>query len=436
MRCGNIGIKDGRIEYIGDGEPAAGKTVDVERAVISPGFIDIHMHEEDFVNEGLHYCIAEMMLQMGVTSAVGGNCGIQHQSTKVFKNTIQKLNGAPINYLVLAGYNDMRKEMGIGTYESVSLVQRTIIRDRVRKELQDGAAGISFGIEYDPGITLADMVDVCGAAESDSYLIAAHYRGDGNRSLQSIREMIELAGSIRQKFQISHLSSCSAMGTMNESLELIHIAMSKNRRLNYDTYPYSAFSTQIGSSVFVYDCFEHWGKDYSDILLTDEPYKNVRCNKEIFEDARARYPEMLAVAFVMNESEIEEAVSDSLGMIASDAILKNGNGHPRAFGTFPRVLGHYVRERKSLTLLDALRKITAEPARRLSLKDRGSIAVGNVADLTVFDPDTIIDKADYTELRPPEGIKYVFVNGVLAVDKGRVVNDRAGGFINFNDVAE
>lgn len=434
---GNIGIKSGKIDYMGRSEPEATEVIDVKGDIVSPGFIDIHMHEENFKEEGSHYCIANMMLKMGVTTAVGGNCGIQHQGLPLFKNAIKDLGGAPINYMMLSGYNQCRYTLGIDRHKEASLAEKSTIRDMISKELEEGACGISFGIEYDPGITTDEVLYAVGADKRKEDIVAAHYRGDNDIAIASIKEMMEVGEAIPQKFQISHLSSCSAMGQMSEALELIHKGMIKNPRLNYDTYPYNAFSTTMGSEVFVDGCLEKWHKNYSDIMLTEEPYLNQRCTKSSFEDARLNYPEMLAVAFVMNEDEIAEAVADKYGMIASDGIINNGNGHPRAAGTFPRVLGKYVREEKVISLYDALRKMTKEPADRLCIFNKGRIALGCDADLTIFNKDKIIDGATYEETdKGPKGIDYVIVDGEIAIKGSNIINDRLGEFINFNKVVD
>lgn len=431
MEKKHIGVKAGKIAYIGEETPEAAQVIDVTGQVVSPGFIDIHMHEEDFLGEGKAYCIANMMLQMGVTLAVGGNCGVQHQDLAVFKETIRQLQGSPIHYIMLAGYNAYRTKLGIGRYEAATEAQQEKLKAIMARELKEGAWGISFGIEYDPGITYEEMRNIISVSDDPNHLMAAHYRADCIDDIVSIEEMVRLAADIPQKFQISHLSSCAALGKMKASLSCINTAMADNPRLNYDTYPYNAFSTTMGSAVFADGCLDAWHKDYDSILLTDDPYKNVYCTKEIFEHARAAYPEMLAVAFVMNEDEIAAAIANPNGMVASDAIINHGNGHPRAAGTFPRVLGKYVREDKVLPLIDALRKMTLEQAKRLGLSNKGRIAVGCDADLTIFDPETIIDKADFSTLRKPEGISYVLIGGEIAAKDSEIVNDRLGRFIAY-----
>lgn len=429
---GNVGLENGVIAYIGPGEPEARQVIDAAGKVVSPGFVDIHMHEERFRREGAHYCIANLMLAMGVTTGVGGNCGDLFQEVSYFRDTVAALGGAPINYLLQSGYNIYRQDLGIGWHEAASPEQIRQIQERIRSDLAAGAVGLSFGIEYAPGMSTEEILTALACLEDPGLYVSAHYRADSTRAIEAIREMILIADSIPQRFQISHLSSCSAMGQMDEALEIINGAIDRNPRLNYDTYPYNAFSTRIGTTVFEPGCLDLWGKDYSDILLTQPPYEGVRCTKEIFDDARANYPDMLAVAFAMDEDEIRKAIVNRHGMVASDGILANGKGHPRAGGTFPRVLGKYVREEKALPMIDALRKITLEPAKRLALGKKGRIQVGADADITIFDPETVRDGATWLDPSvQPEGIDWVIVAGQVAMDHKRVVNDRLGRFIPY-----
>lgn len=431
----NIGLKDGKIAWMGAAGaelPEAAEVIDAAGKVVSPGFIDIHMHEEKFLTEGKDYSISQMMLDMGVTTAVGGNCGEQYQRMSEFKAVLEDLGGAPVNYVMLAGYNTFRVKMGIGRYEHATQEQMEELKKSIQEELAEGAWGFSFGIEYDPGITYEEMLFACGASDNPNHLVSAHYRADCIDDIASIDEMVKLSAAIPQKFQISHLSSCSAIGQMQPSLDCINKAMETNPKLNYDTYPYNAFSTTMGSAVFEDGCLDAWKKDYDSILLTDDPYKNVYCTEEIFKKARAEYPGMLAVAFVMNEEEIAAAIANKNGMVASDGIINNGNGHPRAAGTFPRVLGKYVREDKVVSMVDALRKMTYEPAKRLGLEAvKGQLSVGADGDIVIFDPQTIIDKADFAHLEGPVGIEYVLIGGQKAIAEGKKINDRLGRFMPF-----
>ena len=433
----NIGIKEGKISYIGASEPEAARVIDASGKIVSAGFIDIHMHEDKLKAEG-KYTIARMMLSQGVTTAVGGNCGIQEHDLKDFKELIKAKGGAPINYIMLAGYNQFRYEQNLGHYDKVTRAQQEFIKDRLRRELSEGAWGISFGIEYDPAMDYEDMLDALSVSEDPNLLAAAHYRYDCVPDIYPIEEMIKLSSEIPMKFQISHLSSCGALGRMQECLNAINAAMDEEEKkgthkLDYDTYPYNAFSTHIGSTVFEDGCFDMWKKTYNDILLTQAPYENVRCTKEIFEDARKNYPEMLAVAFVMNEDEIGLAIKNRHGMVASDGIITAGNGHPRAAGTFPRVLGKYARDEKLLPLIDALRKITLEPAKRLGIEgSKGFIKEGADADITVFDPETVADLATFeNSALPPEGIDFVFVGGKLALEGGKILSEKNGAFLPY-----
>lgn len=432
IKAGNIGIGGRTIAYIGNDTPDSGLTIDVKGKIVSPGFIDIHMHEEDFGRDGKRFIISQRMLEMGVTTVCGGNCGHSRQPLAEFKRVLNELDGAPVNYCMQSGYNTLRTRDGLGPHQQSTEAQRERYREELRKELAEGSFGISFGIEYDPAISFDEMLFAVSASEDSNHLVSAHYRNDAVLNLDPVREMIRLSREIRPRFQISHLSSCSAFRNMREALKLIADAKKTDPGLDFDTYPYHAFSCSLGSTVFDDGCFEAWQKSYGDVLLTEEPYKNVYCTEEIFRDARKNYPNMLAVAFVLDENDIELAVNSKMGMIASDGLLRGGNGHPRAAGTFPRVLGRYVREKQSITMMDALRKMTKTPADRLRLFSKGQIKEGYDADITVFDPETIIDKADFGSLERPEGIDYVFIGGDMAIEKGETINQRLGRFIAFS----
>ncbi|MBQ3123191.1 MAG: amidohydrolase family protein [Firmicutes bacterium] len=431
IKDGNIGVSEGKIAYIGSDTPDAKEVIDVCGHIISPGFIDIHMHEENFAAEGEKYVIAQMMLEMGVTTALGGNCGNSRQSLRYFKEVLERLGGAPINYAMLSGYNSNRKWLGIEKREA-SKEERDKINAIIKQEIdEEGSFGISFGIEYDVSITTEEMIYALKDINDPNLLVTAHIRGGCVKDIEPIEEFFALAEGKPMKYQISHLGSMAAMGNMAEALKKINEMIdAEPDKYNYDIYPYNAFSTRIGTASFDEEFFDEWGMDYGDIMLTDDPYRNMYCDKELYDKVRAEYPNMLAVGFIMKDHEIVAAMQNRHGMIASDATIANGKGHPRAAGTFPRFLGKYVREEKVVPLIRGIEMITLEPAKRLGLDKKGRIALGADADITVFDPDTILDGADFSTLDiKPTGIDYVFIGGKLALDHNVTINDRLGKYI-------
>jgi len=429
---GDIGIKDGKIKSIGNVFEEAKDVIDAKGKHVSPGFIDIHMHEEDFsLTKKKEYDIADTMLNMGVTTCAVGNCGNNRQSIEELYEFIQE-KGNPVNYMSYIGHNFLRNQVGsTDIYKKSSKEQILKMQSMVKDAIDFGAIGVSYGLEYCPGIDTEEAIEITKEIQGrNDLLLAAHYRKDAIHAIDAINEMALIGKECRIPFQISHLSSCSAYGNMTEALKLIENIVDSGIDLLVDAYPYAAFSTFIGSAVFDDGCLELWNKDYDSIMLTEEPFKGMFCDKELFEKARKEYPNMLAVAYVMNESEIVQALNHPLVMIASDGIYRNHSGHPRGAGTFPRVIGHYVRDQKALEFFDAINKITYMPAKRLKLKSKGLIKEGYDADITIFDYDTIIDKATFQDPQVrPDGVEYVIINGKIAVRNQKTENNTLGKFL-------
>lgn len=433
----DIGIKDGKIIKIGDCSGPAEIEINVEGKVVSPGFIDIHMHEELIgdTSDGDDYDIANKMLMMGATTCVAGNCGNNRQSIARFMGFVEK-NGAPVNYLTFIGHNYLRNIVGIDDrYRGATKKEILKMKRQISSELKNGAIGISFGLEYSPGIEYEEVIDLCNDIEDRDILLSAHYRKDAKYGIDAIREMINISRETKLPMQISHLGSCTAYGMMRESLEVIEKAIEDGVDVTADCYPYDAFSTYIGSSVFDEGCFELWNKSFDSVILTEEPYRGVGCNEKNFYKVREEYPDMLVVAFVMNEDEVVQALKAPFVMVASDGVYRRGQGHPRGAGTFPRVLGKYVREDKEFSLIEALKKMTIIPAKRLGLTSKGDIKEGYDADIVVFDTEKIIDKADFKNPTiKPEGISYVIVDGKIAVKDNEIQRNRLGRIIRRNEL--
>lgn len=428
----NIGIRNGKIVSLGEQAPNAAQRIDATGKIVSAGFIDIHMHEEDYsLIQKKSYDIAIPMLQMGVTTAVIGNCGINMQSLDETIEYVNKL-GDPVNYMAYIGNNFVRAQVGHeDRYTKVSPSEIEKMIKMIERAVDLGAIGISYGLEYSPGVDYDEALAITKPIRGrKDILLSAHYRRDGKYCIESIDEMVQLGKDAQLPFQISHISSLSAFGYMKEALARIEHHAKNGADVMADAYPYDAFSTFIGSSVFDEGALENWGKTYSDIQFAEEPFKEQRATKETFEKVRREYPNMLVIAHVMNDAEILMGIRHPLVMVASDGLYRDHSGHPRGAGTFPKVLGRYVREMGAMDLFDALDKMTRMPAKRLRLFEKGEIKEGFDADITIFDPEKILDKATFDDPQAaPEGIDYVILGGKVAVEKGKIINDTLGRFI-------
>jgi N-acyl-D-amino-acid deacylase len=424
----NLGISDGKIKCISKNILQGETIINLQGEKVSPGFIDIHMHGGE-VNTPCIFCaeIFDYMVQMGVTTCVGGNCGLGNFD--IFNCEDVKL---PLNYLCLIGHGALREKAGCtNRYGAASEEEIEKMSSLLEKEITKGSLGLSFGLEYSPGARIDELIKLCRiVSRFPEKMVSAHYRFDATRALEAIAELIIIARDSNVKFQISHINSCTAFGQTDQALAMISAALEAGVDLGVDAYPYNAFSTFIGSAVFDHGCFEKWGVSYDAILVCEGKYKGKRCNEEIFNYIRANEPDDIVVAFVMREDEVIKAIQHPLVIIASDGIIKNGQGHPRAAGTFPRVLGRFVREKKCLDLVTAIKKMTIMPAQRLGLENKGRIKEDYDADITIFNSETIIDKATFEDpVKPPEGINHVFIRGLAVVKEGKPTGNHPGELV-------
>ncbi|NPV44873.1 MAG: amidohydrolase family protein [Firmicutes bacterium] len=425
----NVGLKGEKIAVITEKDLTGETVIDAGGKVVSPGFINIHSHsDKNFKGKGYYFETAESELKMGVTTLVGGNCGISPIDFKEYRDYINE-NGAPNNYLGFMGHTSLRAAAGKqDRYTPANAGEIAKMRDFLKRGMESGAIGLSFGLEYAPGTDMEEISGVCEALkEFPDALLSAHYRYDADRASEGVEEMIEISKTTGIPMQISHLNSGICFGRANDSLEVFHRARANGIDVMADCYPYNAFSTYIGSAVFDPGCLEKWNAGYEDLQVAEGEFAGQRCTEELFNRLRSENPDIYLNAFVMKEEEVVKVLKDPFTMIASDGLLRGGQGHPRVSGTFPRVLGRYCRELKALTLKEALYKMTTMPAERLRLSGRGVLEEGAFGDIVIFDYSVIIDKADFT--RPalsPEGIEYVLVNGRPAVFDGKVVNKKLG----------
>jgi len=449
-KISDLGIKNGIIERIDSNISFGKEVIDAEGLSLVPGFIDIHMHEDPIEDDGTNYFnTEECMLKMGVTTVVGGNCGFTPKNMDDYFKYI-KANGAPANTLMYLGYNTIRgmldEDQGsTGSAYRLGNVDRSltqseieILKSIVRKSMKIGAIGVSFGLIYTPGITTEEIIQIVKVlGDYKNPMTAYHHRNYASKCLLTVDENIQIANEAKVPFQFSHIGSCAAYGHgyMKEALEKLDKAISDGIDISIDCYPYNAFATLIGSTVFDEGCFEEWNCDYSSVLPTEGKYKNQYCTKESFEHLRKNEPNTRVVCFAMNEEDVQMALKNPNVMVGSDGKISRGQGHPRGAGTFPRILGKYVRENGILTFEEAIKKMTLMPANRLGFTKKGRIKEGCDADITILNNKTVNDNASFMEpTLPPTGIEYVFVNGILSMKNGVILKRNSGKLIRRQEI--
>ena len=417
----HIGIRGGRIETISPTPLTGSRIIDASRHVVAPGFIDLHEHgqqEESY----------RMMVRDGVTSAFELEVG----TGDVPAWYKAREGGQIVNYGVSIGHIPARMKVlgdpgkgllpaGIGGSGSATEAQMAAMEEILRQGLADGAVAMGFGSAYTPGAPMSEIERMFRIGAGGGVSAHIHMRG----GLAGLRETIAAAKSAGTSLHIVHVNS-SADTELEGFLAAITAAREAGQDVTTEAYPYGAGMTEIQSALF--DDWKTWPDErfgLHQLVSTGE-----RLNRATFGAARAAGGTVIIHG--RSEAQTRAAIVSPLSMIASDGFIEHGRGHPRTSGTFAKVLGKYVRDEGAVPLMDALRRMTLEPARRLerrtpAMRKKGRIAVGADADLTIFDPATVIDRATYEDATlPSAGIPYVIVGGQLVVDHGEITAARPG----------
>ena len=423
-------IENGRVAYITESMPEADERIDAAGKIVCPGFIDIHMHE-DPVENGRIYADADRaifscMLRMGVTTAIGGNCGDNCCDPADYLDIVDR-NGAAVNVGMLAGHTYFRRCAGVADrYLPATCMQRMKIREGIERALARGCLGVSYGLRYSPGTDHEEILAAARPCCESNKMIAAHIRSDAQEVFAAGREILDAGMELGIPVQLSHIGSMAGFGQMESFLRMVDLYRMNGLDVSCDCYPYEAFSTSIGSATYDDGWMERYGCSYDAVELCEGKYKGQRCTESVFNEVRRAHPECLTVCYVMREADVDRAFFHPNVMLASDGILSHGQGHPRAAGAFPRFLAQFVRRGK-IGIYDAISKMTAMPADLLGLLSKGRLSIGSDADIVIFSPEHITDCADFQHpVRVPKGIDRVLIGGVTAAEQGRIVKSDLG----------
>jgi N-acyl-D-aspartate/D-glutamate deacylase len=420
-----VGIRGGKIAAVSP-EALHGRAVlDAKGLVVAPGFIDLHSHGQTPEN----YLFKAMD---GVTTALEMEVGV----SPVSQWYAAREGKALINFGASSGHLPARMAVmhdSGGLLPRDKAVERAAtpeeqrqIAELARRGLEEGALGVGLGIAYVPLASRAEILGLFHLAAEKKTAVYVHMRNGGPVEPGVIDALQEVIADAAATGAAAHLVHITSMGLRETPLCLEMIEGARRRGLDITTeaYPYTAGMTDIGSAIFS----EGWQARQGGITFSDLQWAATGERLTAATFARYRQKGGMVAIHSIPEDIVKLAISDPSIAIASDGILENGKGHPRAAGTFTRVLGRYVREQHVLTLMDAIRKMTLLPAQRLGIQSKGRIAVGADADLAIFDAGRVTDRATYENpAQYSEGMVYVLVNGVPVVRDGRLVEGVAPG---------
>lgn len=430
MRPGGVGVKDGRIACVFgvSGEiPKARETIDLHGAAVAPGFIDVHAHLDGHAECG------RRALRQGITTSFGGNCGLSPIDMQAFFDS-QK-NGFCVNQAEFVGHSfSMRETVGLfDTHQPANSAQIARMEQIAEKALADGAWGVSFGLDYCPGCSMREVLALGRIAAKYGRIAPIHTRLFTMFDMYSISEAARLAMETGAQVQVSHLVYQYPMiDLLEDAFEMIEFAQHRGAHICCDSGMYTDFAAPLGSATFDIENMEACDWKFSDLLVSTGEYKGARMDETLYRKLRAEAPGTEVICFSGDEEAIAHAFSRDYVMPSTDAgTYAPGQGHPQAAASFPMFLRVMAREKKLLSWPEAIRRCTLLPAETMGLKTKGRLRAGMDADLVVFDPQTVAERAKFIDQpdAPPTGVHRVMIAGKTAVVNNEIVNERLGSII-------
>jgi N-acyl-D-aspartate/D-glutamate deacylase len=431
----NIGISNGKIARISSESLNGYRLIHAGGLVIAPGFIDLHQHGQEIESQRVKAfdgVTTALEMEIGAPDVAQflklkeGHSLINYGTTASHAAARALVFGAPLN----SGGGDSRvgipeilPKSGPATNQPATPDQIVLIQQRLREELDTGALGVGMGIQYTPGATRLEVIDMFRVAAERKLPVYTHMRSFGRiepgSAIESVEEVIGAAAITGAPLHIVHINSTCLLDSI-ECLSLVAGARARGLDVTTEAYPYIAGMTAINSALFNPGWREKLGIDYSKLVL---PETGEHLTKARFEELHNSSAPQSVLVFANTQEVVDAVIPNPLIMIASDG----APGHPRNAGTYCRVLAQYVREKKTLTLMEALRKMTLMPAQMLerstpAARHKGRLQEGADADIVVFDPQTVGDRATFEKpMEPSIGVQYLLVAGTVLIDSAKML---------------
>jgi N-acyl-D-aspartate/D-glutamate deacylase len=433
----NVGLRDGKIARISTDRLTGKRVINAAGLVVAPGFIDLHQHGQELASQRVKAfdgVTTALEMEIGVPDVAAflkfkeGHSIINYGTTASHCAARALVFGAPLPPETFApedAITEILPKPGPATEDHATPEQIQKIKDRLREEIGAGALGVGMGIQYTPGATRLEVIDMFRLAAERTLPVYTHMRSFGRiepgSAIEATEEVIGAAAISGASLHIVHINSTCLRDAL-ECLSMVAGARARGLDVTTEAYPYIAGMTAINSAVFNPGWRERQGIDYDNLVLPDT---GEHLTKERFDELRNSGKSQPVLIFSNTQEVVDSVIVNPLVMIASDG----APGHPRNAGTYARVLAQYVREKKTLTLMEALRKMTLMPAQMLerstpAARKKGRLQEDADADIVVFDLQTISDRATFEKpMEPSVGVRYLLVGGTVLIDQGKMVDD-------------